>query len=157
APGQRGGGVLGAPARPVLADPGGHGDLRAALRLPPLPPAHERVVSRIFANPWVRLLLLVGTLALVWLVLQRLAGVLTPFAVAFALAWLLNPAVNALEGRLSGRAALARRMEPRAAAVGLLAVVLVLVLVGGLLLVVPALVHQIAEAVAKVPAYAQEL
>jgi len=77
--------------------------------------------------------------------------------VAFAVAYFLNPPVNALErffdralarsGRLRGR------IDPRALAVVLLTLVVVTVVALVLAFVVPAAYHQIAEAVAKLPAY----
>ncbi len=114
-------------------------------------------MNRILANPWVRLVLALVAVALVGAVLLRLAGVLTPFAVAFALAWLLNPGVNALEGFFARRTWLGKRVDPRTVAVGLLVMGVAAALGLAVVLVVPALVHQIADAGAKVPGYARVL
>lgn len=112
---------------------------------------------RVLQNPWVRLLLGAAVLALVAAAVLRLSGVLTPFAVAFAIAWLLNPGVNGLERSLGRRPWLARRVEPRTLAVGLLVVAVVALLALAVVLVVPALVHQVSDAGAKVPEYARVL
>ena len=114
-------------------------------------------MNRIFGNPWVRLVIALALAALVALMLLRLAGVLTPFAVAFALAWLLNPGVNALEAWFARRAWLKKRVDPRTAAVGLLVLVVAVALTVTIGLVVPALIHQVADAGAKVPGYARLL
>jgi len=114
-------------------------------------------VRTIVASRWVRLLVLIVALVGVGWLLVRLSGILTPFAVAFAVAYFLNPPVNALErffdralarsGRLRGR------IDPRALAVVLLTLVVVTVVALVLAFVVPAAYHQISEAVAKLPAY----
>jgi len=98
-----------------------------------------------------------AAVALVVAALLRLAGVLTPFAVAFALAWLLNPGVNALEGFFARRTWLRKRVDPRTVAVGLLVLGVAAALTLAIALVVPALVHQVADAGAKVPGYARVL
>jgi predicted PurR-regulated permease PerM len=119
------------------------------------------VVSDIFRRPWFRLLLvLLGVAGFLWL-LYRLRDPLTPFAVAFALAYFLNPPTNALERRLAGPLArlplLRGRLEPRMVAVGLLAVLLAVVVILALVILVPAAYHQVADTVAKVPGYVQVL
>jgi predicted PurR-regulated permease PerM len=114
-------------------------------------------VKKLWASPWVRLFtLLLGLFLLGW-ALYRLSSALMPFAVAFGLAYFLNPAVNALE-RVFVRAFKSgplRKVPPRGAAVGVLAVLVVLVIVLAVMLVVPAVYHQISAAVAKMPEYLQ--
>ena len=109
-----------------------------------------------WSRPWVRLLALVAVVALVGWGLYRLRGALAPFAVAFGLAYFLNPVVNALEGTFArafgGRFGL-RKVPPRAAAVGVLAVVVILTLALAVVLVVPAVYHQVSDTVAKLPEY----
>lgn len=87
-------------------------------------------------------------------------GVVTPFLLAFALAYALNPLVNGLE-RAFGRILPRRRgkpiLSPRPAAVGVLfafvlAALLVVILVG-----IPAAFHQAADAVKKLPADVESL
>jgi predicted PurR-regulated permease PerM len=114
-------------------------------------------LNRVLANPWVRVVLALVAVALLGAVLLRLAGVLTPFAVAFALAWLLNPGVNALEGSLARRAWLSKRVDPRTVAVWLLVIGVAAALTLAVALAVPALLHQIADAGAKLPGYARVL
>jgi predicted PurR-regulated permease PerM len=102
------------------------------------------------------LALVLSVVFLCW-VLYRLRSALIPFAVAFGLAYFLNPAVSALERgftRLFGSGPL-RRVPPRAAAVGVLAGVVVLVLVLVVMVVVPATIHQVTDTIAKVPDYAR--
>lgn len=110
----------------------------------------------LWARPWVRLLVVVLGLVLLGWVIYRLRQALMPFAVAFGLAYFLNPVVNRLEkafGRLFGGRAWVRRVPPRAAAVGVLAVVVTLVVVLAVMLVVPAIYHQVSETVVKLPDY----
>ena len=114
-------------------------------------------MNRVLANPWVRVVLGLAAVALVVAALLRLAGVLTPFAVAFALAWLLNPGVYALERFFARRTWLRKRVDPRTVAVGVLVLGVAAALTLAVALVVPALVHQIADAGAKVPGYARVL
>ncbi len=116
-------------------------------------------MSEIFRNPWVRLgglvLLLAGLGALVYC----LGGVVTPFAAAFAIAYLLNPLVNGMERffeRDIAKSRLARgRLHPRTASVGILVVGLVVVVVLAVVIVAPVVYHQVADTVAKVPSYAK--
>jgi predicted PurR-regulated permease PerM len=114
-------------------------------------------VKDLLRKPWVKVALAVLLLALLFWALQRLREVLTPFAIAFAVAYFLNPPVNAMErglGRLLGRLRfLHGRLNPRMVAVGILALVLVLVLVLILLFVVPAGYHQASDTAAKLPEY----
>jgi predicted PurR-regulated permease PerM len=118
-------------------------------------------VGVLLRTPWARLVLvLLGLVALVWCVVQ-LTPVLTPFAIAFALAYFLNPPVNAMERFFAGDIARSRllrgRVEPRAAAVGILCLLVVVVLVIVLAIVVPEAWHQASEAVAKLPGYIRTL
>lgn len=102
--------------------------------------------------------MLLGLALVLWLV-YRLRDPLTPFAVAFALAYFLNPLINALERWLAGPLArvplLHGRLEPRMVAVGLLAMALLVVVVLALVLVVPTAYHQVVETAGKVPGYVQ--
>lgn len=75
-----------------------------------------------------------------WL-LSEIGAVLTPFLLAFAVAYLLAPAVAALE----------KRRVPRAAAIPLVLLPFLGVLVGLVLLLVPELERQVLELVARVP------
>ena len=98
-------------------------------------------MKRAFRNPWLRLALAVcAALLLAWGLL-RLFAILTPFVVAFGLAYFLNPAVNALEAlierALSHAPRLRRRIEPRVLAVGLLAAVVLVAFVVTLLILAP--------------------
>jgi predicted PurR-regulated permease PerM len=102
----------------------------------------------------VGLLLLLGLLlwAIAWL-----RGILTPFAVGFALAYVLNPPANGLE-RLFKR--LLRRLpwvSPRAVAVATLALLMLVVVTLILLLVVPTVTQQVTETASKLPGYAERL
>ncbi len=114
---------------------------------------------RVASNPWVRAGLLLGLLVALALLLERLSGALAPFAIAFALAYFLNPVVNALERSLARRVErhprLLRLVAPRAFAVSLLCAGAALVCALVLLLVVPAVAHQVGDAAAKLPGYAR--
>jgi predicted PurR-regulated permease PerM len=117
-------------------------------------------MRRVFRNAWVRLALAALAVVLLVRALGAVAGVLTPFAVAFGLAYFLNPAANALErlfARAGRRLRLFRVVEPRAAAVGLLAVLAALVVALALVILVPAVAGQVKETVVKLPEYAQRL
>lgn len=109
-------------------------------------------MRELLRNPWVRLLILIGSLLLLLRALYLLRDPLTPFAVAFALAYFLNPVVNALE-RSFARGALAKRLRPRTAAVAVLSFVVLMAFVAAVLVVVPAVYDQVTETVAKLPAY----
>ena len=86
-----------------------------------------------------------------------LGAVLTPFAIAFALAYFLNPPVNAMERFFTGDIARSRvfrgRLDPRAAAVAILCIAVTLVLGLVIAVVVPAASHQVSEAAGKLPGY----
>jgi predicted PurR-regulated permease PerM len=118
-------------------------------------------VRRALRSPWLRLAALAAGLLLLGWVLLRLLEILTPFVVAFALAYFLNPAVNALERLIERGLArlpwLARRVAPRTVAVGALVAVVVVALALALLILVPAVYRQTAEAVARLPDYARVL
>jgi len=118
-------------------------------------------MRRALRNPWLRLALAAGAVLLVLWGLLRLLAILTPFVVAFALAYFLNPAVNALEGLLARgmrRAPrLGRRIDARVLAVGFLAAAVLVAFVVALLIVAPAVYKQAAEAVARMPEYARVL
>jgi predicted PurR-regulated permease PerM len=113
-------------------------------------------VKGLWSRPWFRVLVIVPALVLLVWVLFRLRSALMPFAVAFGLAYFLNPVVNGLE-RVFARMMAGRRwlskVPPRAAAVGVLAVLVTLVAVAAVMLVVPAVYHQITETAAKLPEY----
>jgi predicted PurR-regulated permease PerM len=104
-----------------------------------------------------RVLLWLGLVAvLVWAVI-RLQGILTSFAVAFVLAYFLNPATNALERIYAQVFRRFRWIGPRAVAVGTIFVGLVLVVVLVALIVVPTVYRQVTETAAKVPAYVEKI
>jgi predicted PurR-regulated permease PerM len=101
---------------------------------------------------------LLGLFLFLWM-FKAVAPILTPFFVAFALAYFLNPPVNGLE-RWFGRSlppVLRARVAPRAVAVGLLVLAVVLVLVAVILFAVPAVVDQVKAAAAKAPGYVNTL
>lgn len=114
-------------------------------------------MTRTFGNPWLRLVAFLVLLVLgVWGLLAVLRA-LTPFLIAFALAYFLNPGVNALE-RLLARSVpfvVQRRLPPRAVAVGLLAFFTVAAAIVVVAVVVPAVYHQAADAAARLPEYAR--
>jgi predicted PurR-regulated permease PerM len=117
-------------------------------------------VKRVLLNPWFRLALAIVVAVLLLRALGAIGGVLTPFAASFALAYFLNPAANALErgfARAAPRVRPFRWLEPRAAGVGLLAVLAVLVVVLALALLVPAVAEQVRDTVVKLPDYARTL
>lgn len=106
-----------------------------------------------FKGRGARLALLLAGVALALLALWALAGPLTPFAAALALAYFLNPAVSAVETRFARWTWLSRRLRPRTLAVGLLTLAVLAVVVLVLLVVVPTAYHQVADAVRKAPDY----
>jgi predicted PurR-regulated permease PerM len=112
-------------------------------------------------SPTVRLLAIVAVAALVLWAVVALHSVMTPFAVAFALAYVLNPLVNRLEAGL-GRLLRSRRtgrprLSPRPVAVGILFAVVVAAaaLIG--LVGIPAAFHQASDALRKLPSDAESL
>ncbi len=112
-------------------------------------------------KPAVKVALAAAVLVLLFWAFHRLREVLTPFAIAFAVAYFLNPPVNAMErglARLLRRLPfLRRRLNPRMVAVGILAVAVVLAVALVLLFVVPAAYHQASDTAAKVPEYLKVL
>jgi predicted PurR-regulated permease PerM len=114
-------------------------------------------MNSVFRSAAVRLILLLAALGLVvWFVIA-LRSVVTPFAVAFAFAYFLNPPVNALEtmfDRLLVRfPRLAALVDPRTLAVGVLCAVVIGVLVLAVVIAVPAGYQQVMETVHKLPGY----
>ena len=111
--------------------------------------------------PVVRLAIGLAVLGLLIWLLVTLRSVVTPFLVAFALAYFLNPPVNGLERVLAGLLRrvprLAAILDPRAVAVGILCVLVIGTVVLVLVIVVPAGYHQIAETARKLPDYAKTL
>jgi predicted PurR-regulated permease PerM len=118
-------------------------------------------VTELFGRPWARFLALVLGLALLIWALFQLRQALTPFAVAFALAYFLNPLVNAMERRLDRPLLripfLRGRLHPRVAAVGVLAGAALVMLAVVVFIVVPTIYHQVSETVAKIPEYLRTL
>jgi len=88
------------------------------------------------------LLLTAATVLLVLWLLHALGSILAPFLVAFALAYILDPAADALE----------RRGVPRGLAVALLVVPVLLAVALGLAFGLPALGRQAGDLVGQVPA-----
>lgn len=124
--------------------------LAAALLLYRIAPALSPVVLYLLLllliSPWAgsreHMLLVTGTtlLVMLWL-LQALGSILAPFLVAFAIAYILDPAADALE----------RRRVPR----GLAVAILIVPVLGGLGLAIafgiPALAKQAGELVEQIP------
>ena len=96
-----------------------------------------------------RLVLLLAALAVtVWFVL-RVRGLLTSFATAFAIAYVLNPAVNGLErlyARMLGRM---RVLSARGLAVGTLSIAVILAVVAVAVFVVPTVYQQMSRRCAR--------
>lgn len=117
-------------------------------------------MKRLLDSAWARILLFIVVLVAFVYAVNRLSAVLTPFAVAFALAYFLNGAVNALERSLVPTLArlgrLGRIVEPRTAAVALLALFLAAGVIASLVYVVPVVAIQLSEAAAKVPVWARQ-
>jgi predicted PurR-regulated permease PerM len=118
-------------------------------------------MKALLRSAWVRLLVTVAAAFLLGWLAFLLRDVLTPFAVAFALAYFLNPLANVLERFFAGdiaRSKLFQRwLEPRTVAVAILMILLLAVLVLIVLVVVPTIYHQLADTIAKVPDYARRL
>jgi predicted PurR-regulated permease PerM len=117
-------------------------------------------VNRVLRNPWFQL---AAAALVIWALLRAIgaaSGVLTPFMAALALAYFLNPVANALErgvARVAGRVPGLRMLEPRATSVALLMLLALVAIVLALALVVPALVDQIRETLARLPDWARRL
>lgn len=118
-------------------------------------------MRELFGSRWARLGLLVIGLLVVLFALTALVGVLTPFFAALALAYFLNPAVNALEGFLArafSRSRLLReRMPPRAVAVGALTTLVLIAVLLAVMFVVPIVYNQVSDTVKKAPDYMNTL
>lgn len=101
---------------------------------------------------------LVGLGLFLW-AFRAVAPILTPFFVAFAIAYFLNPPVSALERSFERRLppALRARVGPRTLAVGLLVATVTVALTGAVLFVVPVVADQLKAAAAKAPAYVTTL
>jgi predicted PurR-regulated permease PerM len=93
--------------------------------------------------PWVRVLILVVSLALAILVVYQLRAVLTPFFVALTLAYLLDPAVQGLE----------RLRLPRSAACILVLLAVVGLITALLLVLYPTVRLQLEILAAEIPHY----
>jgi predicted PurR-regulated permease PerM len=111
-------------------------------------------VKEILRNPWVRLLATIAAIVLVVRALAAVREVLTPFLIAFFLAYFLNPTVTALErifarGRTGGR--------PRVLAVMLIAFLVLLTLACVVLFAIPAVYHQVSYAVTRLPDWLRAL
>jgi len=104
-------------------------------------------MNEILRNPWVRLIALIAGVVLLLRGLGAVREVLTPFVIAFALAYFLNPGVTVLE-RTFARGG---RMHPRTAAVMLIAVLVLLVLVCVVVFVFPAVYRQVIYAIGRLP------
>ena len=84
---------------------------------------------------FLRILLVIATLTITYFVLDSLSGILLPFAVAWLLAYFINPLVNFIQNRL--------RFKFR-----LLSTIVALVLIGAvvygiLLLIVPSIISEL--------------
>ena len=100
-------------------------------------------------TPWYRILLavLASALLIVGLAifLYKVRGVLPPFVIAFAIAWLLDPLLDRLQ----------RRGFPRAAAIAGVYALFLGVFVLGLVFLVPAIIDQATQLAGDFPSYAQ--
>lgn len=114
-------------------------------------------MKELFRSPWLRLLAAVVVLAALLAGLNALSSVVTPFAIAFTLAYFLNPPVNAMERfferQLSRSRRLRARLDPRTAAVAVLCLGAALAFAAVVAIAVPAAWHQVSEATAKLPGY----
>jgi predicted PurR-regulated permease PerM len=114
-------------------------------------------MNGVFRSPVVRLVLFLAAVGLVVWFVVALRSVVTPFAVAFAFAYFLNPPVNALETLLDRMLVrfprLAAVVHPRTIAVGVLCAVVVGVLVLAVVIAVPAGYQQVMETAQKLPGY----
>lgn len=120
--------------------------------LPVLTPIVLYLVLLVLAAPYahergVLLMLLAATLVLFFWLLEALGGVITPFIIALVLAYILDPAVDALE----------RRRVPRALAILLLALPVLALIALGIALGIPALFRQVSEIVEAAPAAFERL
>jgi predicted PurR-regulated permease PerM len=115
----------------------------------------------VLKSPVVRILLFVVSLGLVLWLLDALSTVLTSFALGFALAYLMNPAVNWMEADfdrfLSRMPAVRRHLRPRALSVLVLAVGALVALAAFFFLAVPAAIDQVKDTAKRLPAWADTL
>jgi len=110
-------------------------------------------MNEIFRNPWVRLIAAIAGVVLLLRAVGALRDVITPFLIAFALAYFLNPLVTLLE-RTFARGG---RMHPRTAAVMLIAVLVLLVVVCVVVFVFPAVYRQVTYAIGRLPDWVRQL
>src|SRR5919204_2742344 len=104
-------------------------------------------------DPWLRALSILGCaiagvylLDLLWQIVQGFADIILLFFLAWLVAFILEPVVGTLvEGRL-----------PRLAAIGLTYLTLLVWLILGVILLVPALSLQIVEVARNLPAYVEQ-
>jgi predicted PurR-regulated permease PerM len=90
--------------------------------------------------------LLIGLFVVLgWIVLSYLAHVLAPILAAMGIAYLLNPVLDAL----------VRRGMSRSLGAGLLLLTFLTVLVGGIVLAIPAIVAQVSEFIENLPGFAK--
>jgi len=101
---------------------------------------------------------LAACVALLW-AFKLVAPILTPFFIAFALAYFLNPPVNGMEVFFERRMPrlLASRLGARTVSVGLLVAAVVALLLVAVLFVVPVVADQAKVAAARAPAYFEVL
>ena len=114
--------------------------------LPVLTPIVLFLVLLVLGAPYARerpvlLMLLASTLVLLFWMLESLGGVITPFVLALVLAYILDPAVDALQ----------RRRVPRALAILILALPVLGLIALGIGLGIPALIRQVGEIVEAAP------
>jgi hypothetical protein len=120
--------------------------------LPVLTPLVLYLVLLVLAAPYAKerpilLMLIAATLVMFFWMLDAMSGVLTPFIIALVLAYILDPAVDALQ----------RRRMPRWLAILVLALP-VLALIGlAVALGIPALFRQVGEIVEATPAAIERL
>src|SRR5262249_5087028 len=150
---------------PVQADTRAHRRLGVPLRVSRLgEPRRGGATGRmidLLRNSWLRLLGLLLLLAGLFFLLRALHHLLTPFLIAFPLAFFLDPPVHAMERlfeRLLRRRGSDRHwFHPRAAAVGILALGVLVVIVVVLLFAVPLVTEQIVDTAKKLPGWIQSL
>jgi predicted PurR-regulated permease PerM len=104
-----------------------------------------------------RALLWVGAALCVVFCIVRLRAILTPFAIAFGIAYFLNPATNTIERVYARLFRRLRWLSVRATAVATLGVAVVLVLIVVALIVVPTVYQQVSDTVAKFPGYVETI
>jgi len=119
-------------------------------------------VSALLRRPGMRLALAAVAVVLFFWGLYKLSDPLTPFAVALALAYFVNPLANGMErvftrGLARAPGWMSRRLDPRMLAVAVLTVVVLLAFLAVVLGVVPQVYAQVAETVAKLPEYVNRL